>query len=161
VLFFLSKQLLKLRSSPLPSWGPALARNRKERYDLAQSGRQIFDPDRPIAISNARDLLSVLGPCELARLMGSTDSSISTAGSSMTLATSVGTSNLNIATSTSGMAASTGRLPHSAIVSQRLQGALAKILPPTQPTQSSSSPSASSSASYKKQDNGNICESKS
>jgi hypothetical protein len=51
-----------------------------------------FQPDRPITITNARDLLNVLRPGELARLMGSTDSALTAGSSSMTLATNMGSS---------------------------------------------------------------------
>ncbi|KAK7098485.1 sodium- and chloride-dependent glycine transporter 1-like [Littorina saxatilis] len=77
-------QLLKLRSTPLPSWGPAMATDRTERYN---ADTPIGGPE-PIAIRNATDLLTVLRPDELARLMGST--STMNTGSSMTLATNMG-----------------------------------------------------------------------
>jgi len=85
------QQLLKLRSSPLPSWGPAVATDRTDRYDVDDQPFMTQGPDRPIPISNARDLLTVLGPGEFARLMGSSSTTITNyAGSSMTLATNVG-----------------------------------------------------------------------
>ncbi|KAL8614152.1 hypothetical protein ACOMHN_026369 [Nucella lapillus] len=77
-------QLLKLRSTPLPSWGPALARHRTDRYNM---DTPIEAGPQPISIRTTTDLLTVLRPEEFARLMAG---SSSTFGSSLTINTNVG-----------------------------------------------------------------------
>ena len=86
IVFLCTPQLLKLRSAPLPSWGPAMATNRTDRYNM---DTPISSGPEPINITNTRDLLTVLRPDEFARLMGGSTSTINT-GSSLTIATNVG-----------------------------------------------------------------------
>ncbi|XP_025086985.1 sodium- and chloride-dependent glycine transporter 1-like isoform X2 [Pomacea canaliculata] len=74
-------QLLKLRSAPLPTWGPALATNRTERYEACES--------QPPATGPRFDLLTVTRPEEFLRLMAGSTSTLNT-GSSLTINTNVG-----------------------------------------------------------------------
>ncbi|XP_076471518.1 sodium- and chloride-dependent glycine transporter 1-like isoform X2 [Babylonia areolata] len=95
-------QLLKLRSTPLPSWGPALARHRTDRryhhaaLDASCSSATVGGGPlgagggpEPLSIRNTTDLLTVLRPEEFARLMGGSSSTLNT-GSSLTINTNVG-----------------------------------------------------------------------
>ncbi|KAK7487842.1 hypothetical protein BaRGS_00020889, partial [Batillaria attramentaria] len=82
-------QLLKLRSTPLPTWGPALANNRTDRYGASADIPDVPEGEEPIPIRTRTDLLRVLKPEEFARLLGASTSTINT-GSSLTIATNIG-----------------------------------------------------------------------
>ena len=77
----------------MPSWGPALTDNRKDRYSVnisdIMSKRERMGGVQPLTLRNTKDLMTLLRPGEFQSLMSGSDSSVNT-GSSMTVATNVG-----------------------------------------------------------------------